>query len=227
MSTKRKWWVWALGIIGVAALLALVWSLLPVADWTRTAMQQISDWGPWGMVAFVVLYVILASFTFPSTPLNISAGVLFSYPIGYALAMAGSVTASMVTFLISRYAARDWVKKRVSRIKNADEILETIADEGFKAVLLARLNPFIPASLKNYGFGITSMSTRKYVAGTVLGQMPIVAAHVYLGWAGGAAMMSEDADFSTVDYALIGLGVLSSIVILILISWYGKRRLAS
>lgn len=206
--------------------MALMWSLLPVGEWSRTAMQRIDDWGPWGMVAFVVLYVVLGTFTFPSTPLNIGAGILFSYPIGLGLAFAGALCTSVISFFIARYAARDWVEARVARIPDAREILDAIAEEGFKAVFLARLNPFIPASLKNYGFGITAMNVRRYVLGTAFGQLPIVAAHVYLGWAGGAAMMYENSEFSTVDYILIGLGVLSSLIMLILISWYGKRKLA-
>lgn len=225
MAKRRRWWWWGGAIVASAVVIAIVWSLLPVGEWATALIKRIDDLGAWGMVAYCGLYVALACLTFPSTPLNVGAGVIFSYPIGYATALAASAITSSITFLVARFVARDWIDRKVKKLDGAEDVLRVVAEEGFKAVFLARINPFVPASLKNYGFGITSMSFAKYLGATVAGQSLIVAAHVYLGWAGGTAMMHGDNELGAVDYALIGAGVVASILTLIGVTWYGSRKL--
>jgi uncharacterized membrane protein YdjX (TVP38/TMEM64 family) len=97
-------------------------------------------------------------------------------------------------------------------------------DAGLKVVFLIRLNPFIPASLKNYGFSLAGIPLRTYMLGTALGQTPVTLAHVYLGWAGGLAVISGDEPLGTLDYVFIGVGAALSIGLLLLVSWYGRKK---
>jgi uncharacterized membrane protein YdjX (TVP38/TMEM64 family) len=178
----------------------------------------------WGVLIYFLLYVLLAGLTFPTTPLNLGAGMLFPFWLGAAVALlAGFVTAT-ASFLLIRYVAGDRFRSRLSRLAHYDDMMKLMKDAGLKVVFLIRLNPFIPASLKNYGFSLAGIPLRTYMLGTALGQTPVTLAHVYLGWAGGLAVISGDEPLGTLDYVFIGVGAALSIGLLLLVSWYGRKK---
>ena len=215
---------WA--VIAVLALigLALTWSMLPVLEWLTVAVQEIDSLGTLGIVVYFLLYFCLACATFPSTPLNIGAGLIFHFVVGFFVAWLAGGLASMATFIFSRYFAKPWAQQKLESFPQCSKVVEAMEGQGFKMVLLARLNPFIPASIKNFGFGVTEIPFWKYAAATFLGQMPIVLAYVYLGWAGSATLLGDE-ETSTMRYVMIVAGVLVSLTMLATINWYGNKSM--
>lgn len=214
-----KWLILALaGIIG----LALIWMTLPVRQWLLTTVERIDAMGVWGIVVYFVLYFCLASATFPSTPLNVGAGLIFHFTSGFLVAWTAGVLASMATFLFSRYVGREWAERRLKLLPNCNAFVKSVESQGFQVVLLARLNPFIPASIKNFGFGLTSISFASYTAATAVGQLPIVLAYVYLGWAGSATLL-RDGQPSGVRTMLIVAGIAISASTLLLVNRWGRN----
>jgi uncharacterized membrane protein YdjX (TVP38/TMEM64 family) len=218
-------WFGRLAVIGASLVaIVLMWKLLPVAEWVSVAVWRMFDLGMWGVLIYFLLYVLLAGLTFPTTPLNLGAGMLFPFWLGAAVALlAGFVTAT-ASFLLIRYVAGDRFRSRLSRLAHYDDMMKLMKDAGLKVVFLIRLNPFIPASLKNYGFSLAGIPLRTYMLGTALGQTPVTLAHVYLGWAGGLAVISGDEPLGTLDYVFIGVGAALSIGLLLLVSWYGRKK---
>lgn len=226
MNTLRKNASLALVALAVTALLAvLLWANLPVSEWLQTMVLKIDDLGFLGIVFYFLIYVLLASLSFPTTPLNIGAGVIFGYLVGFATALAGAISAAAATFIFTRHIATEWIKKRLSRSEHFDTMEALVEEQGFKIVFLARINPFIPASFKNFGFAVTGIDQRRYLAGTLLGQIPIVAAHTYIGWTGGLAMMQTESSESPLSGEFMIGGVIASIALLAIISWYANRSL--
>ena len=210
---------------GVIAAGVAVWWFLPVSQWVSALSEYIADMGSIGYVAYMVSYVFLASLGVPRTPLNIGAGVIFPFAIGLGLVIAASALTYFTTFQIARSIAQDWVIARLEKIPNSDQLMRAVEEEGFKLVFLIRMNPFIPAILKGYGFGTTSISLGTYLLASVLGSLPIVAAHVYLGWVGGAAMMSGEARPEGVHMTMLWLGAAVSVMAVVAVAWYGRRAL--
>lgn len=226
MASKTRGWIGRLAALAAAFVVVLMlWKLLPIDDWLTIAAWRMFDLGAWGVLIYFLLYVFLAGLTFPTTPLNIVAGILFSFWLAAGVALAAGFVTAAGCFLIGRYIAEEGVRTKLRRLPNFDNLMKLIEDAGLKLVFLVRLNPFIPAGLKNYGFSLTSISFRQYLLGTLLGQTPITLAHVYLGWAGGLAMIRDDDPPGTWQYVFLGLGAALSIALLLLISWYGNRRL--
>ena len=209
-----------LAIVG----LAVVWSFLPVHDWLQVAVERIDGLGNWGIVVYFLLYFCLASATFPTTPLNVGAGLIFHFAVGFLVAWLAGGLASITAFLFCRYVGKAWARRRLRALPQCERVVEAVERQGFKMVLLARLNPFIPACIKNFGFAVTTVPFWKYAAGTFLGQFPIVLAHVYLGWAGNATVLASN-DESVMHKTLVCLGIVVSIVMLVLVNWFGRRAL--
>lgn len=210
------------------ALLAisfLAWKLLPLEERFKWMITTISDMGAAGMLVFVVLYVVTACIGFPRTPFNVGAGIMFSYPVALALVLLSDIAIFVLTFQISRRFARDWVLRRLDNIPHFKDVMKAVEEEGFKLVVLLRMNPFVPGIVKGYGFGTTSLPFRTYIAGSIVGALPLAAAYVYLGWLGGEAMMHSEGHPSEWRSAiLIGGGILS-LAIIGLVTWYGRRAL--
>ena len=215
-----KWFVIAIaGAIG----LALTWTILPVRQWLMFFIERIDAMGTWGIVVYFVLYFCLASATFPSTPLNIGAGLIFHFSVGFFVAWFAGAFASIATFLFSRYVGRKWAKRRLESLPNCEAFVRAVEGQGFKVVLLARLNPFIPASIKNFGFGLTNIPFTSYASATLIGQLPIVFAYVYFGWAGSATLLGDERP-SGMQFTMIIAGLVVSSATLVIINWCGRRE---
>ncbi len=220
-------------LIGVAILLVLVAIVaavaskhLPIDDWVHAAVEAGDRSGPatWSVALVVVAGAAVAGI--PRTPINIGAGIMFEFPVAITLVMIATSISYTITFLISRYAAGDWVKESVQSIPNGRRILDIVEEQGFKLVLLLRMNPFLPGVIKDYGFGLTSISYRSYILGSIFGFLPIACAHVYFGWVGGEAVLHGSKEASTLRTLTLAVGIVISIVLLVVLSWYGRRALS-
>jgi uncharacterized membrane protein YdjX (TVP38/TMEM64 family) len=225
LKNHARNWIGRLTIIGAGVIaIILVWKLLPIDTWLSVGVWRMFDLGNWGILIYFALYVLLVCLTFPATPLNVAAGILFPFWLGAAVALVAGFVAATASFLFIRFVAGDRIRSRLSRLPNYDDVMKLMKNAGLQIVFLVRINPFIPASLKNYGFSLAGIPLRTYVLGTVLGQTPVTLAHVYLGWAGGIAMMAGNEQLDTRNYVQIGIGATLSVAVLILISWYGRQK---
>src|SRR5262249_58476875 len=74
-----------------------------------------------------------------------------------------------------RIAARVAGNARFAAIDRA------VGREGLKIVLLTRLSPAFPFNLLNYAYGLTQVTFRDYMVGSLVGMIPGTAMYVYLG----------------------------------------------
>lgn len=211
-------------LIALTVIVILIWKFVPIDKWLSIAVWRMFDVGNWGVLIYFLLYVILVSLTVPITPLNIGAGILFPFWLGAAVAVTAGFVTAMADFLLVRFVAGNRIRSRLKKLPSYDHVMRLMENAGLQVVFLVRLNPFIPASLKNYGFSLAGIPLRTYLLGTALGQTPVTLAHVYLGWASGLTMMDGDEPLGTRDYVLIGIGATLSVALLVFISWYGRKR---
>ena len=73
-------------------------------------IERVDEWGPWGYVAYGLLYTLLEVLALPAIPLTMTAGVLFGIVPGTIVVSGAATTAATIAFLIARYAARDRVR---------------------------------------------------------------------------------------------------------------------
>jgi uncharacterized membrane protein YdjX (TVP38/TMEM64 family) len=165
-----------LGVLLVAA--GMVTAILGTPD-PRQIERAIDDAGPAGPLAFILAYAILTLLLFPGALITAAGGALFGVVGGTVLSVIGASLGATGAFLVGRRLGRPQVERIAGRRMRA---LDGFAERnGFLAVLYVRLVPVFPFNVLNYAAGVTAVSRRDYVAGTVIGIIPGAFAYAALG----------------------------------------------
>jgi uncharacterized membrane protein YdjX (TVP38/TMEM64 family) len=151
-----------------------------VQDFLREALGWVASLGNVGPVAFIVIYNIATVLLIPGSLLTLGSGVLFGLGWGTAYVIIAATLGATIAFWIGRNFARDWVSSKIAGYPKFGAIDRAVAKQGFKIVLLTRLSPLFPFNLLNYAFGITQVSLRDYVMGSI-GMLPGTILYVYIG----------------------------------------------
>jgi uncharacterized membrane protein YdjX (TVP38/TMEM64 family) len=167
--------------VTAAATAALV---LPLMEWAEIFLSWVRGFGAAGAGVYALVYVVGTVLLFPGTALTVGAGLLYGTIVGILIVSPASVAGATAAFLIARYFARGWVESKISKYPAFTAIDRAIQNNGFKVVLLMRLEPvFIPFALLNYGLGLTQVKLRDYVLASWIGMLPATILYVYLGTA--------------------------------------------
>jgi uncharacterized membrane protein YdjX (TVP38/TMEM64 family) len=233
LSSFPKWLKYGLIMISIAAIVILT-KQLGIADWAAHTLQnaliQVNTWGIWAPIGFILIYNIATVLLMPGLILTLGGGALFGLGWGTLYVFIAATLGATFAFLIGRYFARDWVNAKVKQNPKFTTIDHAIAREGLKIVFLLRLSPLFPFNLLNYALGITQVSLKDYVIGS-LGMIPGTLLYVYIGsLAGNVAMLGMpqaiDPQAQLWEWALQIVGFIATIGVTIYITKVAKAALA-
>jgi len=145
-----------------------------VKDYTKITPEGIRglvlSYGTLSIVAYELLHA-LRPFTFlPVTPFTIAGGYIYGHAYGLLFATIGTTLASIVTFSLSRYLFRDYIKKRLStHYAGFDSRFDS---GGIFTVAALRIIPVLPFDAVGYVAGVSSIRFRDYIIGTLIGELP-------------------------------------------------------
>lgn len=171
-----------LGILGLAALVALGRRLGAYVPQFAASVDALGWWGP---VVFVLGYATATVAFIPGSLLTLAAGAIFGLIEGTVLVFLGATLGSALAFLVARYGARSAVERRLEKNPRFAAIDRAVAEEGLKIVFLLRLSPAFPYNLLNYALGLTRVGFRDYVLASI-GMIPATFLYVYYGKALGS-----------------------------------------
>lgn len=178
MKTRTK--ILLLCLFAAAVAIGAVY--FPLNLWLHRFLDWVRGCGALGMIVYGVAYIIGTVFLVPGTLLTVGSGFLYGSIIGTLIVSPASVFGATITFLLGRSFARDWISKKVNQYPKFGVIDRAIAENGFKIVLLMRLNPvFIPFAILNYALGLSRVSLRDYILASWIGMLPATTLYVYLG----------------------------------------------
>ena len=146
----------------------------------RNALEWVDNLGAIAPIAFMLIYVVATVAFLPGSILTLGAGVLFGIVKGSVFVFLGATIGATLAFLVGRYLARSWVSDKIAGNQKFSAIDRAVGKEGLKIVLLTRLSPIFPFNLLNYGLGVTGVSLKDYVLGSV-GMIPGTIMYVYIG----------------------------------------------
>jgi uncharacterized membrane protein YdjX (TVP38/TMEM64 family) len=198
---RRAWITVAVLVLAIA----LGWHFRPVGLWLGALRDHVIDLGWLGVVAFATVYIGAVVLFAPASVLTIAAGFAYGF-WGLPVALTAATAGASLAFLIARHLARDSVGRALARRRNLAAIDQAIATEGWKIVLLLRLNPLVPFNLQNYLLGLTAVPFGSYVAATLVGIAPATAAFVTIGALGEAAL-----DPGGGTWVLLAVGLLATV----------------
>ena len=146
----------------------------------QNALTWVESLGSIAPIAFIVLYNVATVLLIPGSVLTLGSGILFGLFWGSVYVFFAATLGATLAFWLGRNVARDWVSEKISAYPKFAAIDKAVAKEGFKIVFLTRLSPLFPFNLLNYAFGITQVSLKDYVLGSV-GMIPGTILYVYIG----------------------------------------------
>jgi uncharacterized membrane protein YdjX (TVP38/TMEM64 family) len=180
---RRGLRVAALASLATGAL--LVWRTGLLADFDLDALQGwVAAAGPGGPVAYLALFSLLQPFGLSAHVFLVAAGLLWPTAIGLPLGIVGLMGGAAVSFGFARQMGKAAVQDRIPEKLARHE--QALADRGLRTVFLLRLAffTFFPVSL---AMGVSKVSWRDYLLGTLLGCLPmavvdVVLAHEVAAW---------------------------------------------
>ena len=198
-----------------------------VTSFLRTVLQTVAELGPWGPIAFLLVYVAATVLLLPGIILTLGAGFVFGLGWGTVLVSVSSTLGATASFLVGRHLARDWVAGKMRAYPRFSAVDEAVASEGWKIVGLTRLSPVFPFNLLNYAFGITQVKVRHYVLASWLGMLPGTILYVYIGsLAGDLATLGEEGRTRTTEESVFYVvGFLAALAVTIQVTRLARRAL--
>lgn len=131
-------------------------------------------------VIFIILYALKSFFVFiPSSIVVVFSGSVFGMLNGFIYSMIGSLLASTLSFYLSKFAGRDFVKKLLG--KKSKYIDGKMDLHGFKILLILRLSFVIPFDILSLMSGLTKLKYRHFILGTFIGIIPDTLSLAMLG----------------------------------------------
>src|SRR5436190_7899902 len=172
------------GLLIVAIALFIVSRLFPVVDILAQVQQQVMHWGAWSAICYPLLYACCNVLLLPGGVLSVGAGFFFGLWWGFLIALVGNVTGAAISFFISRWIGRQWLKRKLMRNRTLVALEPAVEREGWKIILLSQLHPLFPTSLLNYLYGLTRIRFRTCMLWVAIGQAPGLFLYSYLGTLG-------------------------------------------
>lgn len=167
------------------AALAAALQILTMPD-PQTAILAFRDyllgfgaWAPWVSGALMVFQSVAAPL--PSFVLTFANGLLFGWALGALLSWTSAMVGALLCFWIARQLGRPLVEHLVGGSRALDGWDQFFARYGNRAILVARLLPFVSFDIVSYGAGLTSISLWNFFWATGLGQLPATLLYSYLG----------------------------------------------
>ena len=184
------------------ALLAAAWRWTPLAD--LFTAERILDWARvargtwWAPLAVIAAYVLAALVLFPRPLVTLATIIAFGTWLGIAYAIAGVLSAALVTYYAGRFLKRSTVRRFAGdRIEAAAKPLR---EHGIVAVFAANMVPTPPFAVQNMIAGALRIPIVHFLAGTALSLVPPVLAWTMFG----AQINQALADASQVSWGLVG-----------------------
>jgi uncharacterized membrane protein YdjX (TVP38/TMEM64 family) len=185
----------------------------------------ISDLGLFGVLAYILLFVLLTSVFMPDTVMGIIAGALFGLIFGIIAVFVGALAGSALQYWLSRNLFRERIERMVDSKPKLASIRSAVRKEEFRLQLLLRLTPISPV-LTSYLLGVSGIGFFGFLMACV-GLLPSFFLEVYFGYAGKhIARMAGRNELVLVmhDILIIG-GFISAIIVVFLVSKMARQAI--
>jgi uncharacterized membrane protein YdjX (TVP38/TMEM64 family) len=217
----RSRWPLVAAIVVVAALTGLA-LVLPVREWFDVFEDRVETMNlAAGLLVFAAASVAATLLLVPGWIFPLAAGAIFGLGWGIAVTLASIAAASSIAFVVTRYLLRAPAEKLARRHRLFKAFDQACGTEGWRMVALLRLSPLLSFGIKSYFFGLTRVTLRDYLAGTMIGMAPGVLLKVWLG-AAGRDVVSHG---GPMQWAMLSAGIVATIAVSVIVTRVTRQRL--
>jgi uncharacterized membrane protein YdjX (TVP38/TMEM64 family) len=190
-------------------------------------IKAIESWitglGPWGLLAFIGLFILATSFLVPDTMLSIIAGALFGLRWGIVVVLAGSLLGAAIQFALSYKFLRSRIQRMLAAKPSLAAIQRAVSHDEFRLQILLRLTPLNPATI-SYLLGTAGVRFSGFLM-ACLALTPNLMIEVYFGYVGKHAAMLAGSEASATQvhsWAMVG-GFVMCVVVMVSVSRIAHR----
>ncbi len=215
---------------GLVIILIVVTQYFNVRELLQTSLIWVESLGVLAPIVFIAIYNLATVLLIPGSLLTLKGGCLFGVVWGSIYVLIAATFGAVCAFLIGRYLSRDWVCRKMESNPQFKAINEAVKKEGWKIVLLTRLSPIFPFNLLNYAFGVTQVSLKDYVLGS-MGMVPATVMYVYIGSvATDLATLDMSNPLTTpetqiVQWIIRGIGLITTVAVTLYVTHLAKKAL--
>ncbi|MGM0700924.1 MAG: TVP38/TMEM64 family protein [Pseudomonadota bacterium] len=217
--------IFLLVALAMLVVLGLGWQWLALEDvLTVEALQMLAKgsvaWrdADWAVLVVMAIYAGASLVMFPLSLLVALTGLLFGPWWGFAYALAGTLTASALTWWVGRRLGRETLLRHGGqRLRGLSRYL---AGRGIRTMTLVNLLPLAPFTLTNLMAGAFRLRFRDYLIGSTLGIVPGLAGVTLLGSQLGELATAD----SRGDLAWALGGLLAGVMLLAGLKRWAERR---
>ena len=150
-----------------------------------------ANWFPengWiGIVAWLLLYVLLALLIAPASLHKFISGVLFGFWAGWAIAFIGACLGAILPYWLTKKYLYNFVEDKLEKKPTLNALKKAVGEDGLRCVFLTRVSLVIPYPFLNYGYGLTDVTWKDYLLGNFGMILP---GALYAYWGSKAADLS-------------------------------------
>ncbi len=163
-SATRRQLVGIAGLLGVAGVATLVFSPETVVG----ELEGLAERPLVFAVALLSLYLVRPFLLWPVSAVALVLGYLYGPYVAFPLALAGAGLSALPPYLLGRYAGTE--AGLFGYVRSSGRVLVDTVGET-RSVLAARFSP-MPGDPISYAAGLSGISLRPFLAGTVVGEIP-------------------------------------------------------
>ncbi|HET6681181.1 MAG TPA: VTT domain-containing protein [Gemmatimonadaceae bacterium] len=177
--SKALTYLWLAMLAATAAL----WIVDPTRFTQEALAGAIGAWGPWALLVFSLVALCRGALLLPSTPVILAGGVLFpgATTVVFLVSMAGIVASATLLYRFPGFAGYDTrlAARYPEQLARLQVHLRSPVALWF--VALWAFLPVVPTDLICYAAGLVRMPFRRMMLGIIIGEVPLVAAYVFIG----------------------------------------------
>ncbi|GAB4179595.1 MAG: hypothetical protein Fur006_13040 [Coleofasciculaceae cyanobacterium] len=217
-------------ISSLVVILIVATQYFNIRELLQASLLWVESLGVLAPLVFIVIYNLATVLFIPGSLLTLKGGCLFGVVWGSIYVTIAATFGAICAFLIGRYLSRDWVCRKIESNPKFKAINQAVNREGWKIVLLTRLSPILPFNLLNYAFGVTQVSLRDYVLGSI-GMVPATVMYVYIGsLASNLATLDMSnrpitKETQIAQWVIWGIGLMATVAVTLYVAHLAKKAL--
>ena len=178
------------------------------------------------LVILICAFTLLSTLTgLPILYLSMAIGFLLNFTPAMLICWGVNVLAVMASFFMVRSAFTEYFREKYGEKKLIKRINKRIGNYGLWTVVFSRAIYIIPTNLINFSFPLSSISTRSYLVGTMIGLIPECLINVLTGYLiKHEVILLSTPETRTWQAAVIGAFILLLLLVFILLRVRQNRR---
>ncbi|MEJ2643743.1 MAG: VTT domain-containing protein [Gammaproteobacteria bacterium] len=162
------------GLLLFLIALAAAWRWTPLSEWLRP--QRLEALGrqvahlPVGGVLALGAYVVGTLLAVPVTLLIVTTALVYGPLLGFVYSLLGSLLGAVATYGVGRLLGRDAVRRLAGTRLNA--LSRRLGHRGILTVITLRIVPVAPFTVVNMVAGVSHISFRDFLVGSLIGLTP-------------------------------------------------------